>query len=363
MTTIMKTLCLLAAVFQCHALIEWMDKEIKPNVWLKVFVSTPDPPDPDAPLLVLFPGGMGTPIMAYMMRVHPHISKYNFVTAEQRGVLSLNGTAPSSSLAEHVDDLIAVLQYAVDRFRRKAVVWGMSFGGPYALLAADQRADLMSAIVLTGPVVYNTLRTPEDVTDDEIARHESWLAENCEMFLSRMPWWLAPVKYALGCPSFMDNNYWYTIFYFAQIGAKLGLMTRCESLEPFCTPDFSADIFDLLYSPFVGVYGTARIGFSNANYKICENIPMLNISWPIRPVHVPLFVMASMADRIVPHFVVQEWFDQVEAPYKTLHWQQRAGHLMFLDSQDATFSKMSEWINEIALHGEGQKTCPGTQSL
>jgi pimeloyl-ACP methyl ester carboxylesterase len=334
---------LLLLYFFCssHSLIEWMDKEIKENVWIKMFISYPE--NKYAPLVLFLNGGLGTPMISYVPLITPFFDKYIFVAPEQRGVFSINQTNPSSSLKEHIEDLGLVLEYATKRFRKpKAIVWGLSFGGTFALLMADQFHLNIASIIATGPILGNI----EKIKNNEsiINRINQTSMENCQYVLSNLPWFLFFLKW-IGCPG-PDSNYWFSIFYFTQFYSKLGLMTSCETRTPFCNPDYTPDIFDIISSPFIGFWETARLGLSNVNYVITNNIPMRSIVWDFKPLKVPFYLIASRKDRAIFDFILEDAFNDIDAPEKDVYWFQNAGHMSFLEEKEEHYKFLDYFIEQ-----------------
>lgn len=95
--------------------------------------------DPDAPLVVLVHGTMDRSnsferVMRFLMDV-------STVAYDRRGYArSRFASPPAASVADHVDDLLDVLD------GRQAVVVGHSYGGDVALAAAARRPDLVLAV-------------------------------------------------------------------------------------------------------------------------------------------------------------------------------------------------------------------------
>lgn len=344
-------LCALAS--SAGRTVEWMDKRVDDGVWLKLFVSHPVPYDDETPLVLLLSGGMGTPMISLMHPMEPHLADYIVVAPEQRGVWGINGTAPSASLDEHADDHARVLEYATSRFNRKAFVWGISFGGVYALHLADRRPALIAALLMTGPVTVNVSKAEANATfRGEIEQYVRTVGRRitCDEILERIPWFLYPLKW-LGCPDDNSTNYWFTIFYFTQFAAKLGLTTRCERRTPFCDPDLTPDALSLIRSPLVGWTDTVRLALSNVNYHIMNNVPVKDIVWRGTRVAVPVYVIGSRADKIVPAFLLEDFLNELQAPRVEARWLDDAGHMMFADSRDEHFALLREFIDAERLAG------------
>ena len=100
-----------------------------------IFVHEHRSPDPDAPLVVLVPGTMDR--SSSFVPVARALDGLAVLTYDRRGYAhSTDAEPPATSLADHVDDLLALLD------GRSAVVVGHSYGGDVALAAAlrDRRA-------------------------------------------------------------------------------------------------------------------------------------------------------------------------------------------------------------------------------
>jgi pimeloyl-ACP methyl ester carboxylesterase len=327
-----------------NGLSEWMDKEITENVWIKMFVSYPKDYD-NAPMILFLNGGLGTPMASYVDQLKPYMKNYIFIAPEQRGVLSINGTEASCSLEEHIHDLGLVLDYAKSRFNRdKAIIWGISFGGTFAMLLSDERSESIESIIVTGPMIANIDKINKD--KELIKRIEATGHETCEFALSNLPWYLSFLR-LLGCPG-PESNYWFSIFYFTQLFSKLGLMTKCEkkNIIGFCDPNYAPDIFSLIAAPYVGFFETARLGLSNVNYIMLQNIPVTDIYWKLKPIHNTLFVIGSRADRAISDYLLEDLYNDIEAPYKEIYWFQNAGHMMFLDSKEEHYRVFDKFVEK-----------------
>jgi hypothetical protein len=95
----------------------------------------------DAPLVVLVHGSMDR--RAGFARVSRHLSEsFRVIRYDRRGYGEAAGHPGPFSIADHADDLLAVLD------GRRAVLVGHSMGGNIVLAAAERRPDLVRAVAV-----------------------------------------------------------------------------------------------------------------------------------------------------------------------------------------------------------------------
>jgi pimeloyl-ACP methyl ester carboxylesterase len=98
-----------------------------------------EPYDEDAPLVALVHGTMDR--SAAFGRVVQGLSDLHVIAYDRRGYARSARAQPlASSLADHADDLLAILD------GRPATVVGHSYGGDVAMLAATRRPDVVTAL-------------------------------------------------------------------------------------------------------------------------------------------------------------------------------------------------------------------------
>lgn len=136
------------------------------------------PDDRDAPLVVLVHGSMdrGTSFA----KVQRRLSDLRTVAYDRRGYArSLGVGPPRASLTDDVDDLLAVLD------GRPAVVVGHSYGGDVALAAAQERPDVVRAVLAFEPPMPWLPEWPADSAGGSAVRAGDPGAA-AEAFLRRM---------------------------------------------------------------------------------------------------------------------------------------------------------------------------------
>ncbi len=100
--------------------------------------------DPDAPLVVLVHGVLDSS-RSFDGVVEALAPDFTVVTYDRRGWARSADAAPATSLADHAEDLISVMQ------ERRGTVVGHSYGGTVAMLAAIRRPDLVAALGVFEP--------------------------------------------------------------------------------------------------------------------------------------------------------------------------------------------------------------------
>lgn len=290
---------------------EYSDVRLSSGAWIKVYTEAERD---DLPLLLYINGGLGTPSLSVLGDISHHYAKnFVLVAPEQRGVLGINATQPSASLEEHIGDLGEILTMYRRRFTRSSEVylWSLSFGAVMAFRLAERHA--VDGIVATGPVVLHA-----DLNETS----KKAVKEVCDTFYSRMPWYLFPLR-AIGCPT-PDWGYWRTFFYYMQLMGPLCLTVKCDT--PPMWNMKAPSIRSMLASPFHGMSEVLRLGWSNANAKIMQNLMTEDAMWDPQPVSAPVAIMASRHDPLVPADAVGWMLRTLPAPKVTVHWFEHSGH-------------------------------------
>jgi pimeloyl-ACP methyl ester carboxylesterase len=113
-----------------------------------LYVLEHEPYDEDAPVVVLVHGAMDR--SAAFGRVVQRLPDLFVIVYDRRGYgRSARAAPPATTLADHADDLLAVLD------ERPAAVVGHSYGGATAMMAAHLRPDLITSLgVFESPVPW-----------------------------------------------------------------------------------------------------------------------------------------------------------------------------------------------------------------
>lgn len=110
---------------------------------LGLHVSEKRPPAPEGLMVVLVHGSMDRG--SGMARVKARLGDLHVVVYDRRGYGRSRGAAPATSLSDHLDDLLAVID------GRPAVVAGHSYGGDLALAAAVRAPGVVRAVMAYEP--------------------------------------------------------------------------------------------------------------------------------------------------------------------------------------------------------------------
>jgi len=100
--------------------------------------------DPDAPVVVLVHGVLDSSL-SFDGVVEALVPDFTVVTYDRRGWARSARATPATSLADHADDLVALMR------GRRATVVGHSYGGAVAMLASVRRPDLVAALGVFEP--------------------------------------------------------------------------------------------------------------------------------------------------------------------------------------------------------------------
>lgn len=311
---------------------EWGDVQVRPDLWLRVHICSNDP---TLPVVVFMSGGLGTPLMSYWEEPATMLCEdFNVVAAEQRGVLPFNGTATSASVAEHLDDTVALIHYARRRFAQdKVYLSSISFGSNMAHNLTRSHPELFHAVSLTAPIVY----FPEIHED-----HVQASVHFCKTFKERLPWYWSPLRlWMQPCEPDPDAdpnavptaNYWRDIFFISQLAVPLCVMMYCE--DPPKWDIGGPNIFKMLREPWYGVSWTAWIGLSNVNYDITNNhFADLGVDLT-EPVAVPVQIIAAEQDMLMVPKLMAHAHKVVAAPQKKIDWVGESGHMVHIEQPRA----------------------------
>src|SRR3954469_6449447 len=111
------------------------------------------------PVLLLMQQGPGLPMINDRQRLERLLGLENEFTViywDQRGTglsspsLRRNSKPFEISVARMVDDTVTLLELLRERFGRKTIVAGFSFGATFAAYAAERRPELVAALITTG---------------------------------------------------------------------------------------------------------------------------------------------------------------------------------------------------------------------
>ena len=100
--------------------------------------------DAAAPVVVLVHGVLDSSL-SFAGAIAELVPEYTVVTYDRRGWARSTDSTPATSLADHAQDLIAVIG------ERRTTVVGHSYGGAVAMLAAVRRPDLVAALGVFEP--------------------------------------------------------------------------------------------------------------------------------------------------------------------------------------------------------------------
>lgn len=145
------------------------------------------------------PAGAPTVVMANSLgtdlrlwdRVLPRLGPYRFVRYDKRGH-GLSAVGGGDTLADHVDDAIAVIEEVAER---PVVFVGLSIGGLIAQGVAERRPDLVRALVLSNTAAK--LGTPESWQARIDAIRAGGLEAIAEAVMDR--WFAAPFRSSTEC--------------------------------------------------------------------------------------------------------------------------------------------------------------------
>jgi pimeloyl-ACP methyl ester carboxylesterase len=280
------------------------------------------------PVLLLMQQGPGFPIINDARRFAHLEQAFIIVYWDQRGTgLALRQPAPISK-ALMVSDTVALLQHLRDRFDRKPLVAGFSFGGTYATYAAAQRPDLVAALVAVGMDIdmpaaeqnaYDfALRTARQRGNRRAIRQLEAIGPpphaDVRRFLTRVRW---VVNFG-GVTNTTANG-----------------LARSLLVSLLRSPDYSV----------ADVVRTVR-GVTRAQAALLPELARTDLVQAVPRLDVPIVLVQGRRDQVAPGEATQRFHDALTAPSKELVWFANSAHTPHLEEPD----RFQDVLLKVRLH-------------
>ena len=279
--------------------------------------------DASNPALLLMQQGPGLPIINEGQRLQRLLGledDFTVVYWDQRGTglsapsLRRNSNRFEISVARMVDDTVALLELLRDRFGRKTLVTGFSFGATFAAYAAARRPELVAALIATGMDI--DMPAAEDhayafALDTARRRGHRRAIRQLEA--------IGPPPHTDVKP-FSTRAHWVADFGGVTTNANLNRL-RGELLSSLIrSPDYSA-----------GNVLRALRGISASRAALLPELATTDLVRALPRLDVPLVMAQGRLDQVAPGDAAQRFYDSVTAPSKQLVWFDMSAHTPHLE--------------------------------
>ncbi|WP_328522697.1 alpha/beta fold hydrolase [Kribbella sp. NBC_00359] len=282
--------------------------------------------DRSNPVLLLMQQGPGLPIInevrGYERRLNLE-KDFTVIYWDQRGTglsaLSLRRNANRFEISptRMVDDTVSVLELLHDRFGRKTLIAGFSFGATYAVQAAVKRPELVAAIVATGMDI--------DVPAAEKHTYDFLLNTARERGKRRA---IRQMK-AIGPPPLVKAKQFTTR---ARWVANFGGVTANENFNSLLRAMLISLVRSPDYSP-ADIIRTVR-GMTAAPAALLPQLATTDLVDTMPRLDVPIILAQGRLDQVAPGDATQRFYDSLTAPSKQLVWFEESAHTPQYDEPD-----------------------------
>lgn len=263
----------------------------------------------DDPVLLHLAGGPGGTDLGAMRADTSLESDFVVATWDQRGTGKSYATSidpvEDLTLEQAVDDTLAVTEYLRERFDEDAIfVSANSWGTIPGVLAVQQQPELFHAYVGTGQMVNNRA-TDQMFYEDALAWAESTGNDG-----------LAQQIRAAGPPPYENLlDYEYTVSYEHQWNDYPGVDELWEM--PFNTFVPENSLLDRI---------NALRGMLDVNYFVYPQLQDHDFRRDVPELEVPVYLVLGAHEARGRAVLAEDWFGQLEAPFKELIVFERSGH-------------------------------------
>ena len=290
--------------------------------------------NPINPVVLVLHGGMALSYMAFTSLFQPWEKQFTIVQWDRRGVGKTFGrNHPSGpgemALERTILDGIELAEWLGKRLQKeKLILLGHSMGSIVGLTMAKRRPDLFLAYIGTEQVV--------SMAENEAVSYEMMLATLRTAGDEKGYDALAQI----GPPPYPNARVW---------GAKQQLMTRVDPtyrrmvrrIIPsmlFSAPNYS------LKNLFHFIAGNRFSGKHLFTDWMSFDAKELGYRFEI-----PVLIIQGETDVMAPTVLVQRWFEQIEAPQKSLVLVNSMGHLLMFANPDLFLCKLTNFLGASRL--------------
>lgn len=295
--------------------------------------------DRDNPVLLYVHGGPGGSTLPISSGWRPWEEHFTVVQWDQRGAGRTYGIAgdtlaPTMTLGRMTQDGVELAEYLRTHLHKdKIVLVGHSWGSFLGIHMAKQRPDLFCAFVGTGQVVGRT--TFEKAFELTISRLQALAAsaDNHEALAE-----LAPVaaRPTMSRENRMIADKWSSALALPPVdGFQLA-----GPIPPLFMPDFS--LLDW-YNWRKGVAFSAKYLTGRDGPMFQHDMASIGFEFSI-----PMFFIEGDADGVTPGSPVEQFFNQIKAPYKEFVWVRGGDHFIPLDRPDEFLAELVARVRPFA---------------
>jgi proline iminopeptidase len=288
------------------------------------------------PVLLFLHGGPGSPETPFVRHYNGGLEKhFTVVTWEQRGAgKSFSPDIPDSTMhvSRFLDDTDQLVKWLQKRFSQpKIYLVGHSWGSVLGMLAIQRHPEDFLAYVGIGQVVdmpQNEALSYAYVLNTARQRNNAKAVRELEAIGP-------PVRgtYAGGMESLLKQRNWLTYFG----GSLYGKSDANEVItQLFFAYEYSVgDLFN---------YGRGAL-FSL--FRLWNELMDIHLVQQVPSVRVPVYFCVGRSDYQTPFVLVENYFQQLEAPHKELIWFEKSGHSPNYEEPNRFQSVM---VNKVLKH-------------
>ena len=273
--------------------------------------------DSGKPVLLLMQQGPGLPIINEIRRFERLLGlekAFTVVYWDQRGTgLALRRPGPINAKLM-VDDTVDLLEQLHDRFGRKTLIAGFSFGATFATYAAAQRPDLVAALVAVGMDI--------DMPFAEDHMYDFVLGTARQRGNRRAIRQLE----AIGRPPHVDVTRFTTRARWAMNFGGVSTTTNYAGL-------FRSLLFSMVRSPDYSVADIVRTlrGIRRTPGALLPDLASTDLVHAVPRLEVPIVLAQGRHDQVAPGDATQRFYDALVAPSKQLVWFENSAHMPHLE--------------------------------
>lgn len=274
--------------------------------------------DTSNPVLLLMQQGPGLPIINETHRFERLLgleSAFTVVYWDQRGTgLSLRQSRAEISAARIISDTVELLDLLSDRFGGNTFVAGFSFGATFAAHAAQQRPDLVAALIATGMDI--DIPMAEDRTYNFVL---NTARERGNRRALRQLERAGPPPH-LSVKQFSTRARWASNFGGVRANANYNNELRTLLGSLLRSPDYS----------IADVIRTVR-GITTTQAALLPELAATDLVRTMPRLDVPIVLVQGRLDQVAPGEATQRFYDAVTATSKELVWFEGSAHSPHLE--------------------------------
>ena len=289
--------------------------------------------DPANPVLLFLHGGPGSPETPLVVHFNQELEKHFVVVNwDQRGAgKSFSKKIPEESFtidkfAEDTHQLVTWLKQKYDQ--EKIFLVGHSWGSGLGMYVVEQYPEDFHAYVGTGQIV--DLRRNEQLSYEFVLEHARQADHEKAVKQLEKIGYPENGEYKDGLKGTMTQRKWLTIFG--------GFLYGESSMKP---------VFQVYSrSPEYTFFDMIRFlkGSRRSLQLLLDEILEINLIEQVPAVQVPVYFVIGRHDYTTPFVLAEEYFDQLQAPYKEFIWFEKSAHSPPFEEPDKFHRLMIEKV-------------------